>query len=44
VADASTVFFVVGGVALVAGAVLWLTAPSGKSSSTARRLLVEGTF
>jgi len=43
-ADASTVFFVVGGVALVAGAVLWLTAPSGKSSSTARRLLVEGTF
>jgi hypothetical protein len=43
-ADASTVFFVVGGVALAAGAVLWFTAPSGKSTSTARRLLVEGRF
>jgi hypothetical protein len=40
------VFFVVGGVGVVAGAVLWLTAPSGKPSekSAMRRLLVEGTF
>lgn len=48
-ADASTVFFIVGGVALAAGAVLWFTAPSGKPSSSAsasavRRLLVQGTF
>jgi len=49
-ADASTVFFIVGGVALAAGAVLWFTAPSGKSSSSppstsaVRRLLVKGTF
>lgn len=48
-ADASTVFFVVGGVALAAGAVLWFTAPSAKSpsngnASAVRRLLVEGKF
>lgn len=49
-ADASTALFVVGGVALAAGAVLWFTAPSGRSSpssrnaSVVRRLLVEGTF
>lgn len=43
-ADASTVFFVIGGVALAAGAVLWFTAPSGKSTNAVSRLLVEGTF
>jgi hypothetical protein len=43
-ADASTVFFIVGGVALAAGAVLWFTAPRGKSTSTARRVLLEGRF
>lgn len=48
-ADASTVFFIVGGLTLAAGAVLWLTAPSAKASrasnaSVWRRLLVEGAF
>lgn len=47
-ADASTVFFIVGGVALAAGVVLWITAPSKSSSarptSAIQRLLVEGTF
>ena len=47
-ADVSTVFFIVGGVALAAGVVLWITAPSGSSNakptSAIQRLLVEETF
>jgi len=42
-ADLSTVFFTIGAVGLVAGAVLYFTAPSSKSTA-ARRLLLEGTF
>jgi hypothetical protein len=33
-ADAATVFYVVGGIALASGVALYLTAPSGKSSGT----------
>ncbi len=45
-ADLSTVFFTVGAVGLVAGAVLYFTAPASPParSSAARRLLLEGTF
>lgn len=45
-ADLATVFFTAGAVGLVAGAVLYFTAPASTPdrSSAARRLLLEGTF